>query len=212
VRFVDRTDAGCRLARALLPLKGQAVVVLGLPCGGVPVAAPVARALAAPLDVIVVRKLGVPGRPELALGAIGEGGARTVDGDIVRRARVTTEDLAELERRETAELERRVLRLRGGRSAVPLDGRTVVVVDDGIATGSTARAACQVARARGAAAVVLAMPVAPEGVERRMQPDADRVVCLHTPRTFYSVGQFYDDFSQISDDEVVDLLRRAAQP
>jgi putative phosphoribosyl transferase len=212
VRFVDRTDAGCRLARALLPLKGQAVVVLGLPCGGVPVAAPVARALVAPLDVIVVRKLGVPGRSELALGAIGEGGARTVDSDIVRRAGVTTQELAQLERRETAELERRVLRLRGGRSAVPLDGRTVVVVDDGIATGSTARAACQVARARGAAAVVLAMPVAPEGVERRMQPDADRVVCLHTPRTFYSVGQFYDDFSQISDDEVVDLLRRAAQP
>ena len=210
MRFADRTDAGRRLARALLPLAGQDVVVLALPRGGVPVAAEVARALAAPLDVIVVRKLGVPGRPELALGAIGEAGARTVDDELVRRARVTPRELADVERRETAELERRVRRLRGGRSAVPLTGRTAVVVDDGIATGSTARAACQVARARGAAAVVLAVPVGPQGVERRMRPAADRVGCLHTPPVFLSVGQSYDDFSQTSDEQVADLLQRAA--
>jgi len=211
MRFADRTDAGRRLAEVLQPLAGHDLVVLGLPRGGVPVAYEIAQALGAPLDVIVVRKLGVPRQPELAMGAIGEGGARVVDDEVVRRAGVTPQELADVERRERVELERRTARFRGARTAIPLVGRTVLVVDDGIATGSTARAACRVARARGASAVVLAVPVGPAGVARRMQPDADRVVCLHTPADFFALQQFYDDFTQTSDEQVLDLLRRAGE-
>jgi putative phosphoribosyl transferase len=209
--FADRVDAGRKLATKLMHLRDEPVVVLGLPRGGVPVAFEVAAALGAPLDVIVVRKLGVPFQPELGMGAIGEDGARVINDEIVRLAGVSERQLAEVESRERAELERRALRFRGDRPRVPLAGRTAVVVDDGIATGSTARAACQVARAHGAARVVLAVPVAPPGWTARFSGDADEFVCLGTPDPFYAIGQFYADFSQTSDEEVVTCLQRASE-
>lgn len=208
--FADRVDAGRRLAEALRAYGGDTVVV-GLPRGGVPVAFEVARVLDAPLDVIVVRKLGVPFQPELGMGAVGEGGARVINDDVVRMAQVSELELAEIEQRERAEVEQRARRFRGGQPPVPLGGRTVIVVDDGIATGSTARAACQVARAQGASRVVLAVPVGPEGVEERMRPDADAVVCLATPQSFRAIGQFYADFGQIGDADVLDILRKATE-
>ncbi|MEZ5116444.1 MAG: phosphoribosyltransferase [Candidatus Nanopelagicales bacterium] len=207
--FRDRTEAGRRLAPLLAHCAGPDTVVVGLPRGGVPVAAEVARALGAPLDVIVVRKLGVPGRPELGMGAIGEDDVRVVDPFIVRMAGVSDADLAEVEARERVELARRAERFRGGRRRIPLAGRTVVVVDDGIATGSTARAACAVARAEGARRVVLAVPVAPHDWTRRLEGAADELVCVATPDPFYAVGEFYDDFRQTSDDEVLALLHAA---
>ena len=210
--FIDRADAGRRLAARLQHLRGDQVVVLGLPRGGVPVAYEVARALDAPLDVIVVRKLGVPSQPELAMGAIGEEGVRIINKEVVSIAGVSASQLDEVEARERTELEVRVRRFRGDRPPIALEGRIVVVVDDGIATGSTARAACQVARARGAARVVLAVPVAPPDWRGRLGKFADELVCLHTPDPFYAVGQFYDNFTQTSDEEVVACLERAARP
>jgi putative phosphoribosyl transferase len=209
--FADRSEAGRRLATRLQHLRGEAMVVVGLPRGGVPVAYEVATALDAPLDVIVVRKLGVPFQPELAMGAIGEDGVRIVNDEVVSVAGVSDDEIAAVEARERAELERRAKRFRGDRPRVALEGHTVVVVDDGIATGSTARAACQVARAQGAARVVLAVPVAPPGWQARIGRDADECICLHTPALFFAIGQFYADFSQTSDDEVVDRLERAAR-
>uniref|UniRef100_A0AAU3H194 Phosphoribosyltransferase n=1 Tax=Streptomyces sp. NBC_01401 TaxID=2903854 RepID=A0AAU3H194_9ACTN len=208
--FTDRTDAGRRLAVALRHLERRDPVVLGLPRGGVPVAYEVAQALGAPLDVIVVRKLGVPYHPELGFGAIGEDGARVISDEIVRRTGVSDEGLASVERAEEAELLRRAGTYREGRPRLPLAGRTVVVVDDGVATGATARAACQVVRAQGAAHVVLAVPVASPDVAARLREDVDEVVCLSTPQLFSAVGEWYRDFSQTSDDEVVSLLARAA--
>ena len=207
--FIDRADAGRRLARLLEHLRASDVVVIGLPRGGVPVAVEVARRLGAPLDVIVVRKLGVPFQPELGMGAIGEGGTRVIDPRVVAAAGVTTEELDAVEERERAELDRQVCRFRGRRTPVPLEGRTAVVVDDGIATGSTARAACRIARARGAVRIVLATPVAPAESVLSLRQDADEFVCLETPTPFFGVGQFYADFSQISDEQVAALLERA---
>jgi putative phosphoribosyl transferase len=208
--FLDRADAGRRLAAELAPLRAEQPVVLGLPRGGVPVAYQVALALDAPLDVIVVRKLGVPFQPELGMGAIGEGSVRILNDQIVAAAGVTRRDLAAVEQRERAELDRRTLRFRGGRARVPLSGRTAIIVDDGIATGSTARAACQVARALGATRVVLAAPVAPPTSISQLRGDADEVVCLELPRDFLAIGQFYADFTQTSDEEVRTCLDRAA--
>ena len=207
--FEDRVDAGRRLAERLIHLRGDGVVVLGLPRGGVPVAFEVASALGAPLDVIIVRKLGVPFQPELGMGAIGEGNVRVLDEAVIRRAGITQAEIAAVEARERTELERRAQRFRGDHPPVPLSGRTAVVIDDGIATGSTARAACQVARAQGAAKVILAVPVAPRGWESRIGSDADELVSLATPESFFAIGQFYDDFSQTTDEEVVDCLERA---
>lgn len=208
--FVDRIDAGRQLAVRLQHLRGEPVVVLGLPRGGVPVAFQVAKALGAPLDVIVVRKLGVPFQPELGMGAIGEDGVRIVNRDLVERTGVSEREIAAVEARERGELERRVQRFRGGRGGTPLHGRTVVIVDDGIATGSTAKAACQVARARGAERIVLAVPVAPPGWKTRFEHDADELIALQTPESFSAIGQFYENFNQTSDDEVVAWLDRAA--
>jgi putative phosphoribosyl transferase len=208
--FLDRSDAGRRLANRTLHLRGEDVVVLALPRGGVPVAAEVARALGAPLDVIVVRKLGVPVQPELGLGAIGEGDVRIINPEVVAITHVTDAEIAAVERRERAELDRRARRFRGDRPRTPLAGRTAVIIDDGIATGSTARAACQVARAQGAARVVLAVPVAPPSACAALAADADEVICLETPGHFLAIGEWYQDFSQTSDREVVSLLQRAA--
>ena len=213
--FIDRADAGRQLAERLLGCASEHPVVLGLPRGGVPVAAEVANRLGAPLDVIVVRKLGVPFQPELGMGAIGEDGVRVINEEVVRAAQVTTEELATVEAAERAELERRAVRFRGSRSRIGLEGRTALIVDDGIATGSTARAACQVARAHGARRVVLAAPVAPPDDRARFADDADEVVVLSCPEPFFAVGQVYGNFSQTTDDEVVALLadaRRRVEP
>ncbi len=209
--FRNRVDAGRRLAARLRHLRGD-VVVVGLPRGGVPVAAEVARALNAPLDVIVVRKLGVPFHPELGMGAIGEDGIRVLDHEIIGLARITGDELAAVETQERAELVRRAGRFRAGRARVPLAGRVVVVVDDGIATGSTARAACEVARAEGACRVVLAVPVAPRDWTARLAGAADEFVCVDTPEPFFGVGQFYADFAQTTDDEVIACLNGTAVP
>ncbi|MER5892241.1 phosphoribosyltransferase [Streptomyces sp. NPDC001876] len=211
MQFTDRTDAGRRLAQALGHLETRRPVVLGLPRGGVPVAFEVAQFLGAPLDVIVVRKLGVPYHPELGFGAIGEGGVRVISDEIVRHAGVREKDLVSVERAEEAELERRARTYRDGRPRLPLEGRAVIVVDDGVATGATARAACQVVRAQGAAHVVLAVPVASPDVADRLRSEVDEVVCLSTPQLFSAVGEWYRDFSQTSDEEVVSLLARTPE-
>ena len=208
--FRDRVDAGRQLAERLAFLRGQDVVVLGLPRGGVPVAFEVAEALNAPLDVIVVRKLGVPFQPELAMGAIGEGGARVLDADVCRRARISEDDLRSVQRREREELDARVARYRRGRERVDVTGRVAVVVDDGIATGSTARVACEVARQLGAARVVLAVPVGPSRTLREF-PAADEVVCISAVSRFLAVGYHYLDFSPTSDEQVIVLLEAASR-
>lgn len=208
--FVDRADAGRRLATGLEHLRGERVVVLGLPRGGVPVASEVATALRAPLDVVVVRKLGVPFQPELGMGAVGEGGVRVLHEEVVRMAGVSDQELEAVEGHERAELARRARRFRGEHPPVPLAGRTVVVIDDGVATGSTARVACKIVRAQGAARVVLAVPVAPPDWEGRIGADADELVCLATPEPFLAIGQFYEDFAQVTDEGVIDCLERAS--
>ena len=211
MRYDDRRDGGRRVADGLIHLRDDPnVLVVGLPRGGVPVAAEVAASLQAPLDVIVVRKLGVPFQPELAMGAIGEGDIRVINDEVVRMAHVSAEELAAVERRERAELERRVHRFRRGRPRIPLAGKVVVIVDDGVATGSTARAACDVARTEGTARVVLAVPVAPIDWMERLTGAADVFVAVETPADFYAVGQFYREFAQTTDDQVVQLLDEAA--
>ncbi|MFE5908590.1 phosphoribosyltransferase family protein [Streptomyces wedmorensis] len=207
--FSDRTDAGRQLATRLDHLKGRDVVVLGLPRGGVPVAAQVADALDAPLDICLVRKLGVPRQPELAMGALGEGGVRVLNERVIRETGVGDRALAAVEEREHAVLEERADRYRGSRASVPLEGRTVVVVDDGLATGATALAACRVVRARGAARIVLAVPVAPRGWTARLGGEADETVSVHAPEVFYAIGQFYQDFEQTADAEVIACLDRS---
>ena len=209
--FTHRRDAGRQLAVCLSHYRADPnVIVVGLPRGGVPVADEVAAALEAPLDVIVVRKLGIPFQPELAMGAIGEHGARYVDTDLVERAGVSAEQFAEVERRERDELEWRSHRFRAGRASESLAGRVVIIVDDGVATGSTARAACHVARAAGASRIVLAVPVAPSDWAERLHDAADEYVAAETHWRFGSVGLFYRDFAQTTDAEVIECLRSAS--
>lgn len=214
VLFADRADAGRQLAVRLEHLRGRNLVVLALPRGGVPVAYEVANALNAPLDVVVIRKLGAPFNSEFAIGAIGEG-VRVVDEASLRQLGITERQLADIETREHAELERRIQRFRGSVDSttgkvsterLDLAGRVAVIVDDGIATGSTALAACRVVRALGSSEVVLAVPVAPPGWTDRFGEAADEYVCLETPRGFFAVGQWYNDFTQTTDDEVITLL------
>jgi putative phosphoribosyl transferase len=204
--FRDRGEAGRRLAGLLTDLRGPGTVVLGLPRGGVAVAAEIARALQAPLDVILVRKVGLPAQPELAMGAIGEDGIRLLNLDVVRAEHVTDAEFAAVEQRERVELDRRARRYREALPRVPLAGRTAIVVDDGIATGSTARVACRVARAHGAARVVLAVPVAPRISIEALADAADEVVCLESPEPFFAIGQWYQDFTQCTDADVIALL------
>lgn len=211
VIFRDRVDAGQRLAAHCWRETGGETVVLGLPRGGVPVAEQVAAVLNVPLDVCVVRKLGVPFQPELGMGAIGEDDTRVLNGDVVRHARVSAQSLDEVEQRERLVLRRRARRYRDVRPPVPLHGRTAVVVDDGVATGSTARVACQIARERGARRVILAVPVAPAGWAEQLADVADACVSVMTPRHFGAIGAFYEDFTQTSDAEVIACLRRAEE-
>jgi len=209
--FTDRADAGRRLASRLQHLRDERPVVLALPRGGVPVAYEVARALDAPLDVLLVRKLGVPSQPELAMGALGEGGVRVLNEDVVRAGQVREEAFERVEAREREELERRARTFRGGRAMTPIEGRVAIVIDDGIATGSTALGALRVARARGARKVVLAAPVAPPETVRAFETSgaADEVVVVEEPARMWAIGAWYDDFTQTSDDQVVALLERA---
>ena len=210
MRFEDRAEAGRRLVRHLEHLRNEDVVVLGLPRGGVPVAFEVAVALDAPLDVIVVRKLPVPSQPELGMGAIGEGGVRIVNEAIVRAALVSARELTGIEAVERAELDRQLGCYRNGRPRVTLTGRTAIVVDDGIATGATAWAACRVARLLGARRVIMAVPVAPPRWTVELRDVADQQICLETPAPFYSIGQWYRDFTQVTEAQVAGYLARRA--
>ncbi|TFD23339.1 phosphoribosyltransferase [Cryobacterium sp. TMS1-13-1] len=202
--FANRADAGRQLAARLEYLRPCDPVVVGLPRGGVPVAFEVARALHAPLDVIVVRKLGVPMDSEVAMGAIGENGVRVLNDEVLRQVGVSAAALSTVEQRERAQLEARETLFRGGRKRVALQGRVVIIVDDGIATGATARVACQVARRLGARRVVVAAPVAPGGAALRL--GADDIVCVLQPPQFWAVGAHYRDFRATTDAEVVALL------
>lgn len=210
-RFLDRQDAGRQLAAKLLERPAWLdTTVLALPRGGVPVAHEVAYALRAPLDVFLVRKLGVPGHEEVAMGAIASGGVRVLNEDLVRRAGISERAIAAVEEREQAELARRERAYREGRTPAPVEGRTVLLIDDGVATGATLRAGLQALRSLSPARVVVAVPVAPPEACHALQSLADEVICLLTPPDFMAVGQFYQDFHQTTDDEVRDLLMRAA--
>jgi len=211
-RFRDRIQAGLLLGQRLSTLGLEHPVIVGLPRGGVPVAFEVARVLGAPLDILLVRKLGVPFHPELAFGAIGEDDVRVLNRDLVQRLGITDDEVVSVDKREREELARRVALYRDGRESVELLGRTVVVVDDGLATGATARAAIQVARSRGAGRVILAVPVAPPDTVEELSHYADDVISLLTPPSFQAVGEWYDRFDQTSDHEVTSLLREAAGP
>ena len=205
-RFLDRVDAGRQLARVLLHHRGTDALVLGLPRGGVPVAAEVADALEAELDVLVVRKLGVPGHEELAMGAVAGGGLRVLNQDVLSRLGLSASVVEGATARAAAVVADRERAYRGDRPAPVLRGRRVVLVDDGLATGATMRVAVRAVTGAGASPVVVAVPVAPPSACEALRALADEVVCLHTPSSFLAVGAWYDDFSETSDDEVRSLL------
>jgi putative phosphoribosyl transferase len=208
--FASRREAGRELAAHLRSYADRNdVIVLGAPRGGVPVASEVAKALGVPLDVFVLRKLGVPGHEELAFGAIASGGVRIIDPSIVQASGLTAGDIERVTWTEKQELDRRERAYRAGRAPLDVRGRTVILVDDGMATGSSIRAAIRALRQMQPAAVVVAAPVAPGATCIRLRPEVDELVCLATPEPFYGVGQFYADFSEVSDDEVNNLLERA---
>ena len=211
MKFRDRTEAGCVLARKLAAYKNRAdVLVLALPRGGVPVAYEVAQALDAPLDIFLVRKLGVPGHEELARGAIASGGVRVMNENVIQYLRIPDEAIDAVAAQERQELERRERLYRDGRLPLDVRGRTVILVDDGLATGSTMRAAATALRIRHPARIVVAVPVAASSTCNEFQSEVDEVICAITPEPFYAVGLWYKDFSQTTDQEVRDLLARAA--
>src|SRR5437773_11117156 len=210
--FSNRAEAGRLLAEKLEKYAGRDdVIVLGLPRGGVPVAYEVAKRLHAPLDVFIVRKLGVPGFEELAAGAIASGGVRVLNEDVMRAIPYADAAIEAVTAKETAELQRREQIYREGRAAPELRDRIVILVDDGLATGATMRAAVKALRQQGAAKIVVAVPVAPPDTCQELAQQADETICLRTPPFFQAVGQYYEDFSQTSDDDVRELLARAAQ-
>jgi putative phosphoribosyl transferase len=209
MRFADRSHAGSLLAKALQKAGIGPDVVLGLPRGGVPIAFEVSASLGIPLDVIVVRKLGAPFQPELAMGALGEGGVRVENREVLQAAGLDEPTLDQVVDRARGELKRQAALYRGNRPWLDLHARRVVIVDDGIATGSTARAAARVARAQGASHVVVAAPVASAPGLAGLADVTDEVVCVTVPEPFYAVGEWYSDFSQTSDADVRDLLARA---
>ena len=203
----DRVEAGKRLASAVKSV-GKDAIILGVPRGGVVVGFEVAQALCVPLDIIVTKKIGAPENPELAIGAVAEDGTYILDEDILRQIYVPKEYIAEEVERQKQEIQRRLIRYRGDVPYPTLKNREVVVIDDGVATGSTLKAALRLIRGKGAKTVVVAVPVGPPETIRELRKLADRVVVLFTPEPFYAIGQFYVDFSQTSDKEVIELLRR----
>jgi predicted phosphoribosyltransferase len=208
--FRDRADAGRRLAEALAQYKDQHPVVLALPRGGVPVAAEVARVLDAPLDLVMVRKIGVPYQPELAMGAVVDGPEPLVvrNEDVIRTAGIPESEFAKVRDRELAEIGRRRTRYLGDRSHPDLAGKAIIVVDDGVATGATTRAALRAVRARKPARLILAVPVAPTDTLYALRGEADEIVCLEDYESFTAIGFYYDDFGQVSDEEVTAILAR----
>jgi putative phosphoribosyl transferase len=208
-RFGDRTDAGRKLAARLSEYAERRPVVLALPRGGVPVGYEIARALHAPLDVWVVRKLGVPWHPELGMGAVSEGGYLHLSHEILDYVGLSDDELSDVVEAERAEVERRVRRFRGDRPLPELRGRTVILVDDGIATGGTVHAAITAIRAEQPRAIVLAVPVAATDTLEALASEVDQIVCLIAPPSLYAIGLWYEDFRQLSDDEVAGLLERA---
>ena len=211
-RFRDRHDAGRRLAERLTKYAGRDdVVVLALPRGGVPVGFEVARALDAPLDVMVVRKLGVPGQEELAMGAIASGGVRVLNEEVIQMLHLPDESIARVAASESDELERRETAYRGDRPMPELEGRTVILVDDGVATGSTIRAAIAALREQRPGRLVVAVPTAPPEVCELLRQEADELICLLSPENFMAISIWYDEFGQVEDDEVRSLLD-AARP
>jgi putative phosphoribosyl transferase len=208
--FSDRAQAGSELSAALSEYSGREdVAVLALPRGGVPVGFEVARKLGAPLDVFVVRKLGLPGQPELAMGAIASGGVRVLNDEVVEAAEVPPERIEEAAAREHEELARRESVYRGERAALTVEGKTVILVDDGLATGSSMRAAVRALREQRPAQIVVAVPIAPPATCEKLAAEADDVVCAHTPEPFLAISAWYDDFPQVSDDEIRELLAKA---
>jgi predicted phosphoribosyltransferase len=211
MHFIDRAHAGRQLATKLVDYRDRPdVIVLALPRGGVPVGVEIARALHVPVDVFLVRKLGVPGHPELAMGAIASGGVRVLNEDLINELGIPRTAIEEVSIRELAELERRDRLYRGDRQRPPLQGLTAILVDDGLATGSTMQAAIEAARLYHPARVVVAAPIGARDTCARLQRIADEVVCAATPEPFRAVGQWYDRFDQTTDDEVIDLLHQAA--
>ncbi|MGJ5083401.1 phosphoribosyltransferase [Bradyrhizobium sp. SZCCHNRI1009] len=208
--FQNRTDAGRQLAEALLKYKGRHPVVLALPRGGVPVAAEVAAALNAPLDLLLVRKIGLPGQPELAMGAIADGEGMTTirNQDVIELSGVTSEEFEVVCKKERAEIERRRERYLGDRARAEVKGQVAIIVDDGVATGATTLAAIKAVRKQEPKELVLAVPVAPLDTIRKLHAEVDAVVCLHEPQEFGAIGYFYRDFHQVGDDEVIATLRQ----
>ncbi|HME03949.1 MAG TPA: phosphoribosyltransferase family protein [Solirubrobacteraceae bacterium] len=212
MQFLDRHDAGRQLAAELLPYAEDRPVVVALPRGGVPIAVEVARALDAPLDVLAVRKLGAPGNPELGVGAVAEDGTGVLDRRSAGSLGMTAELLEETLARESEELRRRVVRYRDGRAPIPVQGRTVIVVDDGLATGLTDLAAVRALRKRGARRIIVAAPVGSRESVSMLSEEADEVRCLIVPQRLLGVGMWYDDFSAVSDQEVLALLAESSGP
>jgi putative phosphoribosyl transferase len=209
--FHNRVEAGRLLAGKLKAYAGRKdVVVLGIPRGGVPVAFEVANALRTPLDIFLSRKLGVPWQEELAFGALATGGVRILDQDLVRELNLSEKEIERISKTVSAELERRQRVYRGSRPPLELEGETVLLIDDGIATGSSMRAAIQALRQMKPAKIVVAIPVAPPQTCKRLKSEVDELVSLYTPEFFFAIGQFYEDFSQVADEEVTELLRRSA--
>jgi putative phosphoribosyl transferase len=208
--FQNRTDAGRQLAKALSKYKGQHPVVLALPRGGVPVAAEVAAALDAPLDLVLVRKIGVPQQPELAMGAVTDGKQPAVvrNNDIIELCGISDETFDTVCKEELAEIERRRLRYIGDRPRAEVEGKIAIVIDDGIATGATTLAAIKAVRSRKPRELVLAVPVAPLDSIKKLRSEVDAIVCLDAPRDFGAIGYFYEDFRQVNDDEVTAILKR----
>lgn len=211
MRFRNRTEAGQLLARTLERYRDQPnVLVLALPRGGVPVASEVATALNAPLDVFIVRKLGVPGHEELAMGAIASGGVRALNRSVIQQLKIPQSAIDAVAIREGEELRRRERLYRGDRPSPNISGQTIILIDDGLATGSTMKAAVAALRRQDPAKIVVAVPIAPAETCDELQQEADEVICAVTPEPFYAVGQWYEDFEQTTDAEVTKLIRRAA--